>query len=121
MGLSSSVCDLFSVELSDFTSNPPVIDYPGVYVFFDAEGCVLYVGQSKLVSRRREQHRKKQPWAPLIDKCLFYKEHDLERRLVLECLMILRLRPLHNRGIKLGLTKSGRVYELAFLRTKRST
>jgi excinuclease UvrABC nuclease subunit len=113
--------DLFSVELSDFTTNPPSIDYPGVYVYFDTEGVALYVGQSKGVNARLHQHRRDRPWAPRIDKCLFYKEHDLDRRLTLETLMILRLRPRHNKAIKLGLTKTGRIYEMGFVPTKRST
>jgi len=94
--------------------------FPGIYRFRDPEGAFLYIGESNHIPRRLGEHRAdhkkkgKKPYAAedadvTVDVC-FCPCDDL--RLRAETLQILRHNPRHNKAIKIGISKQGRVYPL---------
>lgn len=93
--------------------NFPPIGVPGVYRFRDAEDGFLYVGESGDVCRRYKEHRRK-PWFKDAVRFEVCGVIDPELRLLVETMEILRFRPRHNRALKLGLDKQGRIYSLAW-------
>jgi excinuclease ABC subunit C len=107
--------EFWSVEPSDFVKfdigNPP-LSSPGVYIFKDASGQVLYVGESQGVTRRYGQHKRdpKKKWTQRIDTVWWYPLESEDDRLRLETYMILRLRPRHNRAVRLSFRADGTAY-----------
>lgn len=93
-------------------------ELPGLYIFLNAAGHAVYIGESGHVPRRIQQHRKK-PWFSEELKVVFWPCEDPEDRLMAETVMIFRERPRANRAIKIGLAKDGRLIPLQFISSKR--
>jgi excinuclease UvrABC nuclease subunit len=91
--------------------------FPGVYTFSDSKGHFVYIGESKNIPSRLKQHRKKKWFSEELTVEVLWCS-DNETRLVAETAMILRYRPRENKAIKIGLSKSGGLYPLNFLRTR---
>ena len=112
--------DPFTVTRADFSDldmeKPPLL-YPGVYIFLK-NGKPIYVGESGDIPRRFKEHKRKKWYEDkLVFKVLWCS--DEQTRLVTETVMILRERPRHNRAIKIGLSKAGRIYPINFVRGYR--
>jgi hypothetical protein len=112
--------DPFSVTRESFVpfnaDKPPLL-YPGVYIFLKKDKAV-YVGESGNIPRRLKEHRRKKWFEEGLEIRILWCADD-QVRLVAETVMILRERPRFNRVIKIGLTQTGRVYGLNFLRSSR--
>lgn len=108
---------IFEVTRSDFS---PIDELPpffsGVYLLLDADGEILYVGQSGDVPSRVRTHRRQQKWRAAIDAVKAYPLGDPDDRLTLETLIFLRYRPPHNRTVKLSKRKDGSIFECQFAR-----
>ena len=117
--------DLRSLTLSDLTSRS-ITDLPtdsGVYALCQ-NGTPLYVGRSVNIRRRFQQHLrdpKKAAWIREIDEVrVFLLEGGSDPLLVAETGLILLLRPRYCKAIKLGVANDGHLYELQFVRGRRS-
>ncbi|MEE8522149.1 MAG: GIY-YIG nuclease family protein [Gemmatimonadota bacterium] len=116
-----SIEQALSLDVSTFgvfdTESPPFI-HPGIYVLSDADGGVIYVGESGDVTRRLKQHARDKRWYKKVVtvRSIFCSDRDL--RLTGETLLILRHRPRHNRAIMIGLDATAKVYPLQFVKTR---
>lgn len=112
--------DPFAVTRDDFIEldkeKPPFL-FPGVYMFLK-RGKAVYIGESGDIPRRLKEHRRKKWYEANLEVRVLWCTDD-QVRLITETIMILRERPRENRAIKIGLTKTGRVYGLNFLRSSR--
>lgn len=109
------------IQLGDFTTDPPAIDCPGVYILLDEGGTPIYVGQSGAMIQRSKAHRRKK-WGPQIASTRFLRcTGGIDERLVIETVCILRYRPRHNRMIKLGLRLDGSLHELQFVGRRKDS
>ena len=91
--------------------------FPGLYAFENEAGETIYVGQSKGVRSRILAHRREKSWWPEVKKIHTFEMYgDVECRLIAETGLILRLRPLYNKTIKIGIANDGHLYELNFVR-----
>jgi excinuclease UvrABC nuclease subunit len=110
--------DPLLVMISDFEEfKPAAFIFPGVYVFRDKKGHFVYIGESKNIPQRLKQHKKKKWFSEELDVTVLWCA-DAEARLTAETAMILRYRPRENKAIKIGLSKTGGLYPLNFLRTR---
>lgn len=111
------ISNILAVTLGDFVdfdTLPPISC--GVYVMLDAAGNALYVGQTGSYKLRMRDHERTKKWWPDVDKIVAYPCANADLRLCLEAVTILRLRPRHNRAIKLALKTTGDIYEVQFVR-----
>lgn len=113
--------DLFTLGLESFLPIDKLLsDCPGVYIGL-RDGQVLYVGQSKSVRHRTRTHERTKAWAKPPIEWVVYRLADEDARLELEGHLILRYRPRWNQAIKLRIGKSGKLTEVSFLRTTKTT
>lgn len=96
---------------SEFLELPSKQICSGVYILKDAAGLVLYVGQSHNICHRVDTHRRTKSWGKQIAEVVWVPQVNPEQRLITETLLIFKLRPAHNRWIKLGLKKGAVPYE----------
>ena len=102
-------------EAFDKTSTP--FTFPGVYAYL-RKGRPVYIGQSQHIPTRMREHRGKKWFEEDLEIRVLWCQ-DEEVRFLTETIMILRERPRWNRGVKVGMTTSGRLYELHFKRQPR--
>lgn len=112
---------LFTVTLDD-ADRRSIDQLPvktgGVYVFCSDDGTPTYVGQSQQPRTRCRKHlRDGRSFAEGATEVLFFDLDDHEARLVLETVLILQHRPRFNQTIKIGISNSGALRELQFLRS----
>ncbi len=94
---------------------------PGVYLLYDLDGTVSYVGQSCDVARRLDEHRGTKPrYLQLFEtaakdfhRAVWWPCADPHDRLRIEGILILALTPRYNRALSLRITP-GRVSQADF-------
>lgn len=94
---------------------------PGIYLLYDLDGTVSYVGQSCDVARRLDEHRGTKPsYAQLFEtaakdfhRAVWWPCADPHDRLRIEGILILALTPRYNRALSLRITP-GRVSQVDF-------
>jgi excinuclease UvrABC nuclease subunit len=108
-------------EFDDLDTLPTLLS--GVYIIINDAGQPIYVGQSGDVQGRIRTHKRKRVWKDEIGTVLVKRLADADSRLVLETLLFMKYRPLHNRAVKLSKRKDGSLFEIQFLRgsTSKST
>lgn len=115
--------DLRCLNLDDLRVVSPddVPSGSGIYAYLSAARETLYVGRSVNMRRRLREHRAEKKWAKDIATIMVFElDGGTDPLLVAETGLILKYRPTYNKAIKLGITNDGRIYELQFLRGKRS-
>lgn len=70
----------------------------GVYVMFDDDGVVLYVGKTKDFARRQKEHRQYSRFYRNVAKIDFYRTSTAYDREILETHLINELKPKHNKS-----------------------
>lgn len=72
-----------------------------VYAYYDAQGRVLYVGQTHSITQRHKAHRRSSPWyADAVHRGTLSEHATRKAALAAEADAIAELRPLHNvRGV----------------------
>jgi len=110
------ISTILAVTLSEFVSFDTLPPFScGVYAMLDAAGDVLYVGQTGSFKLRVRDHERTKKWWPQVARIVAYPCADLDLRLCLEAVSILRYRPRHNRAIKIALKNTGEIYEIQFV------
>lgn len=112
--------DIFNLSFDEDFRPFPKLAGPGVYAYWDAEGTLLYIGQSGDVKGRRRAHERTKKWGDQIATALYCPLADASERLIAETVLILRHFPKHNRSVKLGISSTkGRVHEIQFIKSTR--
>lgn len=115
--MTSGVIDPFDPELIDSFIDPPDFPfYPGLYIFRDADGTPIYIGQSKNIPQRLKEHKRRARWYPKVSSVTVLLEVDPSARLCAEAVLQLRYRPRYCRAIKLALSNDGTLHEIQFVR-----
>lgn len=112
MSQAENLQELRQISFADFEDYDDP-DVAGVYALWDTEDELLYIGQSGTVGDRLRAHRRK-GWR--IARTAVYPLGDLERRLILEAILMLTERPRYNKALLLNLR--GRVSEIRYKRKR---
>lgn len=96
-------------EACDLSAAPV---YEGVYIFATEDHDILYIGETNCARRRFSEHSKTKRWWKDVARAYFLEFESRSERLTVETVMILREKPRHNRTVRIGIDKKGRVYPL---------
>lgn len=83
---------------------------PAIYYLTDAEGSIVYIGQSGDVRKRIKEHRRQ--GNKDFDRAYFWGCLCASDRLAWEGILILSCRPRYNRSVNIGIAAAGRCYDL---------
>lgn len=115
--ITPGVIDPFDPALADSFIDPPDFPfYPGLYIFRNATGAAIYIGQSQNVPQRLKEHKRRARWYPKVSSVKVLLEVDPSTRLCAEAVLQLRYRPRYCRAIKLSLANDGTLHEIQFVR-----
>lgn len=107
---------IFAVKPEDFEPIENLPDFfSGVYLLYNEDDEIIYVGQSGDVPARVKTHKRRQAWRTEISYASAYLIASEDDRLTLEALIFLRERPRHNRALKLAKRVDGTIYEIQFV------
>lgn len=101
--------DLYFPEPSEFAPEAGGGHNPGVYLLL-SRGRIVYVGQTGNLSKRLAEHRRE--GTKTFDDAQVYLLGDLMSRLRVEADLIIRLMPIYNHSLLLGIDGlAGKVWE----------